>query len=222
MYLLSIFFCQIVIIVQVLLFIFKDTWHHPLKICILKDFNMNALQALAPIITHLKFAISFDSVLISKLLPLFNYLKHLNVGNGFDHSLCPSFPPSITHLTFGDRCSVLLCSLPPSLTHLTIGNFYDKSVDSLPPSLLYLSLSVRFNRPLNYLPPSLTHLDLSSSWFDQPIEHLPKSLTILSLSYKFNQAINQLPGSLTHLTFGNTFNHPVDSLPSSLTHLTFV
>eukprot|EP00026_Physarum_polycephalum_P005603 Phypoly_transcript_05638.p1 GENE.Phypoly_transcript_05638~~Phypoly_transcript_05638.p1 ORF type:complete len:569 (+),score=96.82 Phypoly_transcript_05638:196-1902(+) len=150
------------------------------------------------------------------------------------YPFCPdpplSYPPALTHLTFGVRFNHPVNNLPSSLTYLAFQcehlyemnahNCFSHPVDALPPSLATLSLNMCYAQNIDHLPPSLTRLSLAANIaFNHPVDLLPPSITFLDLGKEFNQPLLSLPLSLIHLTIQGEFSHPFPPLPS-LTHLT--
>lgn len=129
---------------------------------------------------------------------------------------------SITHLICANSCNcceISSISFPPYLTHLSFGDSFNQNVDSLPPQLIYLKFGNNFNQAIDHLPPHLLHLILGTK-FDQTVDNLPSSLTHLEISGIFNNLIDNLPNSLIYLSIKGYYCFPVQKLPPSLQNLT--
>lgn len=156
---------------------------------------------LPPKLIHLELC-QYTSATFSNYSIIPHSLKHFSFGFTV-YTLPSSFPPQLTHLTFGYYFNQIICnnSLPQSLKYLELGCSFNQAVDSLPHLLTHLILSRDFNQPIDHLPPNLYHLEIKGDGkFNHPIDSLPHSLaTLIITSFKFNQPTSTLPPYLSRL-----------------------
>ncbi len=117
-------------------------------------------------------------------------------------------PPNLLYLQLGQGFNRSVCNLPPKLKHLTFfGNEFNQTVDNLPFTLTRIHFSDHFNNSVDHLPPGLTHLRFGI-FFNQRVDNLPKTLTYLTFGTNFDQTVENLPPSIISLSFGQLFSKP--------------
>ena len=153
-----------------------------------------------------------------------------------DFNLDMDFPPSVTHLYFGNRCGRAVTHLPPTVTSLSYDEEWD--ITSLPPHLTRLTFGYTKHRLLPHFPLSLTHLNCaltvlpslaqlanleelqitSDTYF---VPDLPPSLKVLDINTNDYPILFQsLPPAL-RVFRTITAIPPIDKLPPLLTELEF-